>query len=350
MSKLRQIIFWLVLTVIAVLIGCSVYGAFIGADRAEIFFNSLPLASFWVLFLLLLAAGFAVFPALWRKPALLLCHLGPILVLIGGLWGSQTAHELRREFGLADKLYKGKIAVLEGEAVNEALLPPEYEESFELPFSLRLKDFRIEYYPIGSLVIQSRPTETRPTKTWNLPAEIGKTYSLTDGETVEIVKVYRNFKITIEDGQVQPKDVPGPAQNPAVEVILRDEEGNEMRKYAFQNFPGHIKPEDQYALRYNRNIKDFISEADILVDGEVQKQAEIEVNHPLYYDGYHLYQSEYRQVGPGSYMSILSVVSDRGLYFVWAGYAALCLGIVWQLWFVKLVSKISRRRGGNSGN
>jgi len=32
----------------------------------------------------------------------------------------------------------------------------------------------------------------------------------------------------------------------------------------------------------------------------------------------------------------LSVMSNTGLYWVYAGYIMLCLGIIWQLWFKRL--------------
>jgi hypothetical protein len=55
---------------IILLLFLSIYGAFIGAERAKAFFNSVPLAVYWIVLILLLEIGIALFPRLVRKPAL----------------------------------------------------------------------------------------------------------------------------------------------------------------------------------------------------------------------------------------------------------------------------------------
>ncbi len=80
--------------------------------------------------------------------------------------------------------------------------------------------------------------------------------------------------------------------------------------------------------------KDYISELMIISDeGRHYGPFEIEVNKPLHYAGYHFYQSSYGQYSDGSYCTVLSVVSDNGLWLVYSGFFLLLSGVFWHLWF-----------------
>jgi hypothetical protein len=77
-------------------------------------------------------------------------------------------------------------------------------------------------------------------------------------------------------------------------------------------------------------VKDYVSELEVIQDGKVVADKDIEVNHPLAFGGYHFYQADYDH-DAGQY-TILSVYSDTGLRLVFAGYWMLCLGAIWHLW------------------
>ena len=49
MNRFKRAVLWAVLAAIILLTVLSIYGAFIGADRAQAFFSSLPLAVYWFL-------------------------------------------------------------------------------------------------------------------------------------------------------------------------------------------------------------------------------------------------------------------------------------------------------------
>jgi hypothetical protein len=87
------------------------------------------------------------------------------------------------------------------------------------------------------------------------------------------------------------------------------------------------------ALDLNRSIKDYLSRVSVLVDGKHVKQKVVEVNHPLHYGGYHLYQMSWGRDERGAF-TVLTVRSDRGWNMVWAGLTLIMLGAFWQLWFV----------------
>jgi hypothetical protein len=336
MHKYRRTIMWVGLALIIVLIVLSIYGAFIGAERAEQFFNQPPLVVYWTTLAILLIIGIAAFRRLVRIPGLLLIHAGCVLILAGGMWGSRGGHDLQKKLFGIDKIRKGRMAIYEGRSENQVALDGTREQK-ELPFSLKLKDFRIEYYQPVYLQIQSREGLQ-----WKIPVEAGKEFPLgDDAGTIKIVKAYENFKIGMEDGKSAPFDDPSPGLNPALEVQITEPGSQAATQYVFERFPGHSHGQDKFLLSYHRVISDYISELQIIEDGKVISEKDIEVNHPLRFGGYHFYQSSYDDKA-GQY-TVLQVVSDTGLYVVYAGYWMLCIGVIWHLWLRHIFSSFKAK-------
>jgi len=340
---------WAALALIILLIFLSIYGAFIGPDRSKKFFNSIPLAVYWAVFALLLGVGIAAFRRLLRVPALLLIHVGCILILAGAIWGSEDGHKLRKRLFGIDKIPTGQMQIYEGYSDNRVIL--ENNQIRELPFYIGLKDFRIEYYKPGYLHIQSRQGDG-----WKFPVKIDTEFSLgPEFGTVEILKVFENFKITIEGDRSTATDEPGPGSNPALEVristgrrrkaspsglTVESPNGRTATRYVFERFPGHIHPDDEILMSYQRVISDYISQLQVIRDGRVVAEKDIEVNHPLHFGGYHFYQQDYDHEA-GQY-TVLTVTSDSGLALVYVGYLMLCTGVFWHFWLRQLPVRFSR--------
>jgi len=356
---------WVGLALIVFLLFLSIYGAFIGAARAKSFINRLPLVVYWITFTLLLITALVVFRRLVRVPGLLLIHLGCIFILAGAMWSSETGHKLQKKLFGIDKITDGQIVIYEESSQNRVALGTAEElrnlsfsvdqqgrieyywqngenlimlEHRELPFFIRLKDFQIEYYKPAYLYIQ-----TRDGQGWKIPVEISSEPVLLGPEldTVKILRTFENFKITIEGGNRKIIDDPQPGSNPALEVQITSPEGQVTTKYVFERFGGHTRPEDKFALSYRRVISDYISQLRIIEDNKVVAEKDIEVNHPLSFGGYHLYQLDYDHRA-GRY-TILEVVSDTGIPVVFAGYWMLCIGVLWHLWLRHIVAKIKSK-------
>ena len=327
-NKFRRVLMWSALTLIILLIFLSVWGAFLGAERTQRLVNTLPLSVYWLAWALVLITGLAAFRRLVRVPRLLLIHVGCVFVLAGGMWGSDAGHKLQKELLGIDKIRTGQMVIYEGDLEN--LVALENNQQAKLPFSVKLKDFRIEYYKPEYLWVQSREGQS-----WKIPVEIGSEFSLgADYGTVKILKVFENFKITIDGDKRTAIDDAGPGSNPAIEVEIKSPDGVVDTRYVFERFPGHSHPQDRFLLSYHRIISDYISELEIIENNKVVAEKDIEVNHPLHYGGYHFYQSSY-DAEAGQY-TVLEVVSDSGLNLVYAGYAMLCVGVFWHLWLRRL--------------
>lgn len=78
-------------------------------------------------------------------------------------------------------------------------------------------------------------------------------------------------------------------------------------------------------------IKTYESQVVVKQDDRTVKRASIRVNHPLHHDGYHFYQTDYDH--EGHTYTVLSVVSDRGMWLVYTGFVLLLFGTAWHCWF-----------------
>ncbi|HUV66900.1 MAG TPA: cytochrome c biogenesis protein ResB [Sedimentisphaerales bacterium] len=333
MNKFRRAILWAALAVIIALAILSIYGAFIGAERAQEFFNRVPLAVYWVSFAVLLAVAIAVFRRLVRVPGLLMMHAGCILILAGGMWGSKLGNDLQKRFLGIEKIREGRMVIYEGTSENQVLLDGGDRDFKTLPFALRLKDFRIEYYQPAHLYIETRQGDRR-----KVPVEVGKEFALGEGlGMAKVARTFENFKMGKEDGKNVFYDDPNVGSNPALEVQITQPDGQVATKYVFEKFPGHSHGQDAFLMNYHRTISDYISEIDVVENDKVVAAKDVEVNHPLHFGGYHFYQSSYDDKA-GQY-TVLSVHSDTGLYVVYAGYWLLCLGVIWHLWLRHILTK-----------
>lgn len=343
MKTLKHSIMWLALALIILLIFLSIYGAFIGAERAQIFFNSLSMAVYFFALTILLAASFLIFRRLVRVPELFFMHAGCILILAGGMWGSEAGHKLQKKLFGIEKIRSGRMVIYEGDTDNHVLQDID-QQVRELPFSIELKDFRMNYYKPGVLFIQ-----TEDARYWKTPAEIGSELSLgKDLSTIKVTAVFENCKISIDSGETKAFEGPGSDSNPAVEVLIKSPEGIESKNYVFERFGSSIHSQDKLKLNYIRMVSDYISDLRVIVNGKTTAEKSIEVNHPLKFGGYHFYQHSYDDQA-GQY-TILNVVSDTGLNMVYAGYIMLGAGIVWRFWLRKIFSRKNASTGVTNGN
>ncbi|MBN1362415.1 MAG: cytochrome c biogenesis protein ResB [Sedimentisphaerales bacterium] len=337
MGRFKRWVLWVALIAIVVLACLSVYGAFLGADRAQAFFNSLPLVVYWLALTGLLAVGILLFRRLLRIPTLLSIHAGCILILVGAMWSSKGGNDLQRQLLGIDKMWMGHMAILEGTAEDRVVVP-DSNDRWTLPFAVRLADTRIEHYPTGTLFVWDEAGHA-----WRLVAEPGQTLGLGQGlGSITIRNVFKNFKMDISGEEPVAFDAPG-GSNPAVQVQVTKADGTITTRYVFEYSPGHTRPQDGLVMSYGRAIRDYVSDLRIVKDGAVVAAKEIEVNRPLHYGGYHFYQHEYRENQMGEYV-VLRVVSDSGLNAVFAGYVILVAAVCWHFWGRRIVPAIKRVR------
>jgi len=139
------------LVFMALLAVLSLVGAFLGAERAAAFFNASGMAAFWILLAGLLVLAMIYHDKLPRAPASLTLHLGPVLILVGAMWGSTAGHRLAEKVLDIDKTPRGFMKIDQGEAGSTVYAHADFDPQaglFHLPFSLYLREFTLEHYPL----------------------------------------------------------------------------------------------------------------------------------------------------------------------------------------------------------
>ncbi len=267
--------------------------------------------SWWFAALGVLAAANIAACAFRRKGApahYLLIHAGLVVVVAGAFVTRffRFEAELPLRVGQAsDKAYTGR-------------------QAWRLPFTVRLDDFRLEYYsePAGLLTVDGeggrRDFEAKPGSVIELP-----------GYTLRVLRLARDFGLTAK------KEVTDKSPywlNPAVQVEVSA--GGKARKvWVFANFPGMHEDAFPFRLLYSleqAEIKNFVSSVTVTHQGG-EKAGEVAVNSPLRAAGYTLYQTSYDPAD--ARYTLLTVTRDRGAWVVYAGFALLLGGIL--LWLRK---------------
>ena len=334
--KSKRIVMWACLLVIMALIVLSVLGAFYGASKAKFLFNSIPLRFFWYGFAVLLIVGFFEFPRLLKKPSLLIIHVGFLLVLAGGMWGSEQGHQLAKRFFGINKIPNGYMIIYEGHTEKRVMNENFSQLLGELDFEIKLKDFRLEYYEADHELVPTLYIKTPNGEVFELAAKVGGEISLgQDKGSIRILKTFTDFKINFEDDKKVVTEGPNEGGNPAVEVEIDPDDGKSYSRFVFERFADFHGADGRlqmiYVTRSQQMVRDYFSDLVVIEDGKEIAAKTIEVNHPLHWRGYHFYQSSYDSQA-GQY-TILSVTSDSGLYAVYSGYWLLGIGIFWQFWF-----------------
>jgi len=325
MKIFQSILNWAALIFIIALAGMSIYSAFIGPYLSSNFFNSARLTIYWSGLIILLLLVIFSLPKLMPKPGLFFIHLGCILVLAGAMAGSKKGHLLIEKVFGGTKVAAGEMIIYENQT-EDRVLPENEKQLFKLPFSIKLKKLVVDFHKSGRLFVQ-----TPQKQIWQLPVRAGNKFPLDPNVgTIKILRVYRNFKIKTEDDRQLAYDSNESGSYPAVYIEYKTPKGSVVDKYIFAKFPNPIFENDKIFVEYVPNLKQTSSDIEIVKDNQTIKTATIEVNRPLHFGGYHFYQFNY-DAAAGQF-TVLGVVSDTGLYVVYAGYALLCGGIFWHLW------------------
>jgi hypothetical protein len=322
----------------------SVYGAFLGPEKASAFFNSPSMTVFWFIFVGILLGGFLFFRRLWTRPFLFMIHLGCLLVLFGGLWGSRQGIAIRKNLLKADSLYKGLIPLYEREG-SSVLYDAQANPVGSLPFEVFLKEFQVHYYDQPQFLVRDKKN---PRQVYTVPVKLGQVFDLGEGIQFSAAHAFRNLQIQIHGENKVAVEGPEGVANPGYEVLLRMPDGSHEMQYVFERRAMHTLPRYRFEILFQppQMPSEYISELVIIENGQEKVRKRIEVNHPLSYKGYLLHQKSWGQDSQGVY-SVIGVVSNSGAAAVFAGYGFLTAGLVGQLWIIPAVGR-TKGKGGRS--
>lgn len=335
---------WFVLALIFSWVGLSVFGAFLGAERAKAVFTSGPMAVYWLVLAAALCAGFFIFARQRRDPGLLAMHLGLLAIMLGFFLGSETAQRWTAACGGEPRVSWAYLPLREGQTSSAVRDRSLRRETGALPFEVRLDAFEIEYYPLAGAVPALyygvfAPAAGAPQGEWRARAldwKPGRAQSLADTPIrVRVLDVTPavegepvSMRLELEAGGIwQAHQMVCPPMEPFARLALHP------------LFPGLSAFDRSASLMLAPPapaVRTYRSRVTVTEDGH-ERKAEIMVNRPLRVGGYHLYQQAWGE-HPERH-TILLVVSDAGLGVVYAGFALLAAGAFVRFWR-------PRRKGG----
>jgi len=250
-----------------------------------------------------------------RKPWLPIIRLGALLVLAGAFLGKYAGN-------------RGGARLYEGQQIGEFA---ERDGGLLAPgFSLRLDRFSVERYPGEKLELGISAPGGNSLAAY--PVTIGR-WTGPEGMRVLPVRYLPDFKMS-GSGEIASKS--RDPNNPALEIEVMAG-GERERGWVFARFP-HFPPiglsrtlrggRIVFFDRGSERIKSYSSRVAVLEGGREAASGTVEVNRPLKFGGYRIYQSSYDPVG--WQWSGLEIVRDPGLPLVYCGYILLALGMT--LW------------------
>lgn len=337
MNDLRRLLRWFVLALLFGWAGLSVFGAFLGAERAHAVFSSPPLIGFWLAFAAIQVAGFAVFAVLRRAPGLLALHLGIVLIFTGFMMNSENGHRLAARLPGPAKTPRAFLRLEEGQS-SAAVFDRAFSRKLgALPFSVRLNAFEMEHYPLSDappplLYGSLAPEPGSPHFNW-------KTQSLKwrPGRTARLADTPIRFRATDNapsmddgsislalelsaDGETRGQTLTCPPGEPFTRLALSP---------LFPSLTNLNRTASLFLARPVPAVRTYRSRVTVLQDGK-ETEADILVNRPLHVGGYHLYQLSWGE-SPRRYTELL-VVSDTGIHWTYAGFLLLGAGSAFHFW------------------
>ena len=255
------------------------------------------------------------------RPGVFISHLAVMLMFIGG-----AVHGL---FSV-----RGTLALEAGQAKGE--FAGDAGEPVAMPFEILLKDFQIRYWDAEKHVIHALKKREDPGQDGedlleSVEVEPGKdAHFNSTGAELSIIKFYPNFSI----GSSGPVTVNEARENPALTLRLKDGKAGKT-SYLFANHPDFHGVPDMGGIRYvyeyrPGRIKQFESRIAVLEGGVEKMEKLISVNSPAGYKGYRFYQSGYDAKNLN--FSSIQVSKDPSVALIYAGFAALMIGLSWAFW------------------
>jgi hypothetical protein len=287
-------------------------------------FSSWPFAFVTLLFLfnLGLSLVWKTIPFRVANLQFMLFHGGFWLALSCGLLGST---QLQR---LVVPLYEGKE--------SNVAYDRESEKGIRLPFSIYLKDFKIDEYVAQFALYDPQHDQVIETKSKLMP-EVRKGVKA-EWEGIGSVTVLEFLPDALPDAHGTPVAVGDKKGVPFAKVRI-DENGKVSEQWISPGSEAlHIKPlfvpmGGYFIVIQNGAPKAFKSDVMLMGENGEKEIATLEVNKPVDFGGWKLYQMGYdEKAGRWSTMSLVEIVRDPWLPAVYLGFFMIMAGNVLYFW------------------
>lgn len=255
---------------------------------------------------------------------ILISHLGLWLVIFGGSMGSFEVSRLEM------KLQEGELTYIATDRSSGKV--------YEMPFALKLKDFRIEEYPPKIGIVDN--------VTGKLLHAQGKNIRILEGES--------SFQIINWDIQlIDYLESAGKAGNryyfnneigspPAAYLQTISAKGDTVMGWitcgSFTTQYEGLKLDDTHSMiMLYPEPKNYISEIELFLPQGKQSDFLLEVNQPYSYNKWEIYQLSYDdEFGKWSDSSVVELVKDPWLPVIYTGIFLMLAGALYLFWYGRL--------------
>lgn len=198
-------------------------------------------------------------------------------------------------------------------------------KEIKLGFKVYLEDFILEHYAFDDhrldIFLNGRAIRK------NFKVEIGKDYSVSGSDySFEVLRFLPDFYLDSHKNALTRSEL---ANNPALLVHVKKADETIRQRWLFANFPSFYDTVDadlRFVYSFLPRIKAFKSKLKIIEQDKIVLAKTIEVNHPLNFGGYTLFQSGYNP----KYLDYteLKIVKDPGITLLYAGLILLNIGVI----------------------
>lgn len=283
--------------------------------------------SFLYLVVILLFTVFKrVCPFRLRNISFLLNHLGLLVILLGGIFGSGDMYRIKMVCGYHQPIWYGT---------------DEKGKMYELPLALELQDFDIEYYDPEIVTLNTtsgNPVNLKPNP--DLSLSNNKKILLNNNMTVIVDTLYLHAMKLNRESKYYPVDAVGSSTAAKLKVIQTSsgkvfKEGWISTETFIQPFQALTIDETTFYLSSSKPKK-YKSEFKLFTPDMNPKTITLEVNKPYYSNGWKLYQVSYDQTkGKWSEYSVIEAVRDPWLPVVYSGIGMLILGALMMIFQIR---------------
>lgn len=248
-----------------------------------------------------------------------------------GLWIVIVAASL----GSAD-LWKLRMTLVEGNTVFSA--HDDNRNRYELPFAIKLFDFKIEEYPPGiGLIDQKERVLIKGKDTQLIDAQEGAVGKLGEWEVSLIKYLPQAMPDTL--GKYDTSSVVGSVPVVYVEAI-NAVNGNKIEGWVTSGsfrMPSHFLSlgDGKMIAMTIPAVKEYSSDIRFFRTGKVDDYQDytLKVNQPVTLEGWTLYQTGYNEsMGKWSNVSIIELIRDPWLPVVYVGIFMILLGSLYLVW------------------
>ena len=267
-----------------------------------------------------------------RYLGILISHLGLWLVIFAASIGNSEITRLQMD-------------MKEGQT-NFMAKEPKTGKQFEMPFALKLNDFRMEEYPPKIGIVDN--------KSGKLLHEQGKNIRLLESESsfqilewnVQVLE-YLESAGKASDTYYYLHDIGAP---PAAYLQAISAKGDTVKGWiscgSFNTQYEGLKLDETHSLiMLFPEPKNFISDIELFLPKGKQSEFSIEVNKPYSWEEWEIYQLSYDdEFGKWSDSSVVELVRDPWLPIVYSGIFLMLAGALYLFWFGR--TRINKQKDG----